>query len=209
MLEKARLDAKEKRRNIVHPKNLCFKCHAKPTISYRNSLVCCKTCFKDSVIETHFRSVIRSFLDLKANKDGKFLILLSGGPGSLCLAYMASETINQKAVSKRKMFIKAELLYINEEVFYPWDKEFKDENLARLEQFAAAIDLKLNVVDLGQKYKLDYESAADILEANSDRGSCREDTITFLRNSAIEDFAIKNDFHNLVVGDTGLRVVSF
>ena len=103
--------------------------------------------------------------------------------------------------------MKAELLFINEEVFYPWDKQYNEQNIARLEDFATAVNLKLNVINLGEKYKLDQKAAEEILEANSDRGNCREDTITFLRNSAIEDFAIKNDFHNLVVGDTGLRVI--
>ena len=41
-IQRDRLEAKERRRNIVHPKDKCFKCQAKPTIAYRNALVCCK-----------------------------------------------------------------------------------------------------------------------------------------------------------------------
>jgi len=41
-IQRDRLEAKEKRKNIVHPKDKCFKCQEKPTIAYRNGLVCCK-----------------------------------------------------------------------------------------------------------------------------------------------------------------------
>jgi len=252
LIERERLENKAKRRNIVHPKNKCFKCLAPPAIAYRNGLVCCKECFKSAVVETHFRSVIRGFLNPKPREIAKFLILLSGGPGSVALSFMAAETIHGKTQSKRKMFVEAEMLHVDESVFYPWhgtvrpeilitedkapiaDNEMADkpvetssnhpepdqkqptyesltqneENLLRLKKLSKDIGLKLHIVSLAKKYKLTQDSAKDMLEAASDRGSCKEDIIVYLRNAAVEDFARKNGFGNLVVGDTGLRVAS-
>lgn len=121
---------------------------------------------------------------------------------------MASETIHSNTQSKRKMFVEAEMLHIDESVFYPWDKHHVEANKERLQDLAKKLNLKLHVISLGEKYKLDYEAAQELLDANSDRGSSREDFIVFLRNSAIEDFCLKNNFNRLVVGDSGLRVAS-
>lgn len=206
LLVKERLENKERRRNIVHPKNLCFKCHAKPTIAYRNGLVCCKECFKGAVIETHFRSVIRGFLEPSPKNPGKALVLLSGGPSSMSLALMAAETANNKSQSKRKMFINIELLHIDESVFYPWNAQLEPANKMKLLQFGTEMGLKLHWVDLAEKYKLTPETAAEMLESASDRGSSREDIIVYLRNAAIEDFCEQQKIFKLLVGDSALRV---
>lgn len=124
----------------------------------------------------------------------------------MAVAFMAAETINSKTQSKRKMFIDCELLHIDESIFYPWDKEHEVENRKRLEAFAAENELKLNVVSLGEKYKLSEEDSENLIAANSDRGSCREDTVSFFRNNAIQDFASKHGYEKVMVGDNGLRV---
>lgn len=165
-----------------------------------------RECFKGAVVENHFRSVLRSFLDPKPKQVGRFLILLSGGPSSMSLAFMASETINNKTQSKRKMFVEAEMLYLDESVFYPWDLEFEKKNNEKLEEFAKLTGLKLNIISLAEKFKLSVQEAKDLMEANSDRGSCKEDTVVIFRNNAIQDFALKNNFSKVVVGDSALRV---
>ena len=104
------------------------------------------------------------------------------------------------------MFIEGEMLHIDESVFYPWDKSQRQGNLKKLTDFAALCNLALTVISLEEKYKITEEDAESILQANSDRGSCREDTITFFRNSAIQDFALKQQHTHLLVGDSGLRV---
>ena len=152
--------------------------------------------------------MIRGFLEPKPQKVGRFLLLLSGGPCSLALAYMTSETVNSKTQSKRKMFIEGEMLHIDESVFYPWDRAHREDNLKKLEDFAALCGMPLTVVSLEEKYKISEADAESILQANSDRGSCREDTITFFRNSAIQDFALKHRHTHLLIGDSGLRVAS-
>lgn len=42
LLVKKKLEEKERRRNLVPSKTLCFKCKEKPNIAYRNGLVVCK-----------------------------------------------------------------------------------------------------------------------------------------------------------------------
>jgi hypothetical protein len=119
---------------------------------------------------------------------------------------MTSETVNSKTHSKRKMFIEGEMLHVDESVFYPWDKSHHQSNLKKLTEFAELCNLQLSVISLADKYKITETDAETILQANSDRGNCREDTITFFRNSAIQDFALKHQHSNLLVGDSGLRV---
>ena len=206
VLVRERLENKEKRRNLVHPKDLCFKCHAKPTIAYRNGLVCCRECFKGAVVETHFRGVIRGFLEPSPKNPAKAYVLVSGGPSSMSLAFMAAETANNKSQSKRKMFINIELVHVDESVFYGWNAAQEPDNKMRLLNFANAMEVQLHWIDLGEKYKLTHETAAQMLESAADRGSAREDIIAYLRNAAIEDFCEKQKVYKLLVGDSALRV---
>lgn len=165
-----------------------------------------RICFKSAVVETHFRGVIRGFLNPSPTAVGKSLVLLSGGPSSLALAFMMGETVNNKSTSKRRMFVSAELLHIDESIFYPWDVEHEQKNVDKLKKFASLVNLPLTIVSIAEKYKLTPETAKQLVEANSERGSCREDTIQFLRNSVIEDFSLKKNFDKLLVGDSALRV---
>ena len=208
LVEIERRQAKERRRNHVHEKNKCFKCKGVPHITYRNGLVACKTCFKGAVVESHFRSVIRGFVEPKPSQIGRVLVLLSGGPSSTSLALMTGETVNCKTESKRKMFVEAEMLHVDESIFYPENEPLWSENLTRLKQLSEKVGLKLHVESIAERYKLTRDTAKELLSSCDDRGSSKEDIVSFMRESVIADAAKKLGFKHLLVGDNALRVAS-
>lgn len=208
LIEQERVAVKNRRRNIVHDLKTCFKCKGTPHLQYRNKLVVCKVCFKNSVVESHFRSTLRGYLQPKPTNVGKVLVLVSGGPSSTALALMMGETVNCKSESKRKMFVEAEMLYVDESIFYPEDKEMWDKNQERLRNLAERVELKLNYASISEKLKLDRTTAQELLDSCSDRGSSKEDVITLMRQTVIQDTANKLGFKHLLVGENALRVAS-
>lgn len=208
MIENQRREAKERRKNLVHESNKCFKCKGVPHLKYRNGLVVCKVCFKGAVVETHFRSLLRGFLNPKPSNMGKVLLLLSGGPSSTALALMTGETVNGKSESKRKMFVEAEMLFVDESIFYPEDKDLWDLNYQRLRKLEERVGLKLHITSIEEQLKIDRSTAASLLDSCSDRGSCREDVITIMRQSVISGVAHKLGFTKALLGDNALRVAS-
>ena len=97
-----RLAQKAARRKMKPEKKKCFKCKGEPDYAYRNGLKVCKQCFKFKIIETRFRGSMRKDLDIVGKRgDRNILLLLSGGINSVCLAYMAGESLLNNTFSKR------------------------------------------------------------------------------------------------------------
>lgn len=142
--------------------------------------------------------------------ENKVLFLVSGGPNSLSMTFMAGESLNGNSFSKRKMFFSGEILHVDESCFYQNEEsETSQENMEKLKMFSEDISMKLNILKIEEVFDFTKEQALEMLSSAKNRGSCREDIIEILRNRAIHKFCKENDFMRIASGDNGLRVNIF
>lgn len=105
------------------------------------------------------------------------------------------------------MFFSVRLLHIDEHVFY--DQEQEDayqENLKRLEALSEATKLKLDILKIENELGYDASQCKELLKINDNKGSCREDVISMLRNRVIYKYVKNNKLTKIMLGDNGLRV---
>ncbi|EGR32855.1 hypothetical protein IMG5_068780, partial [Ichthyophthirius multifiliis] len=158
-------------------------------------------------------------LKLNIIKNENCLVCISGGANSTTLTHLVGNTIYNS--QGRKMFFKAELIYIDESVLY--ENKYKQSNLQKIEELAKKCQLKLNVLHLSDIYNDLFEKIPLINEEQrtlfdqklikflnlfKNVASCQEDIVQFIKTQLYIEYAYKNNFNRIFLGSCGQRLAS-
>jgi len=135
---------------IEIPKDkLCRKCKLqRATVKLRND-ICCKECYI-SALDHKFRSGLRTNLNI--GKSDSLLLCISGGPNSMAMGKLVSESLHNPIT--RKMFYVARILYIDEGSIYNFDNEKRKANIQKMRDYAQELKLCFDYLKIEDIYKL-------------------------------------------------------
>ncbi|KAL4479282.1 hypothetical protein ABPG72_011494 [Tetrahymena utriculariae] len=188
-------------------KKICYKCKEQESqYKYRQDFAC-KKCF-ESNIDHKFKANLKLKINLGRNE--KFLVCVSGGANSLALAQLVSNALHN--TMGKKMFFEAELFYIDEDVLYK--KEKQAENLEKINKMSELLKIKLTIAKLTDIYK-DIENEEErenkllnLLKQFKAIASCQEDLVSFFKTQLYLEYAYRNNFDKVLLGNCGQRLAS-
>ena len=211
-----------KKNKIILDKKLCEKCQQNPSKIYNRNKFLCLNCF-DNIIIHKFKSNLRT--SCKIRQEDYLLVCISGGNFSMSMLELFRESFNDSN-SKRKLFFKIKILYIDDSIFLKDKEKVINERQKRKQFIENKLNeykfdyeilylekvMNLNNEDFKVKEKNDYDNILmdkffKIFENIPNEGGFRTKFIQICINNLIFSYALKNNFTKIVFGNNGQGLV--
>ncbi len=211
-----------KKNKIILDKKLCEKCQQNPSKIYNRNKFLCLNCF-DNIIIHKFKSNLRT--SCKIRQEDYLLVCISGGNFSMSMLELFRESFNDSN-SKRKLFFKIKILYIDDSIFLKDKEKVINEKQKRKQFIENKLNeykfdyeilylekvMNLNNEDFKVKEKNEYDNILmdkffKIFENIPNEGGFRTKFIQICINNLIFSYALKNNFTKIVFGNNGQGLV--
>lgn len=168
----------------------CNKCSERDgQFSIRSDLMCANCLLQAT--EHRFKSTLRTQIGFQ--RAERLLVAVSGGPNSMALGQMIVHTLDPER-NQRRMNFQPHILHIDDSVL--WPEVRKSERLAAI----SALNLPLTVLNLEEI------SPREVAEVRNSKDPLRADYLFYVIRRAIVDFARREGFAKVLLGDSGSRV---
>ena len=211
-----------KKNKMILDKKLCEKCQQNPSKIYNRNKFLCLNCF-DNIIIHKFKSNLRT--SCKIRQEDYLLVCISGGNFSMSMLELFRESFNDSN-SKRKLFFKIKILYIDDSIFLKDKEKVINERQKRKQFIENKLNeykfdyeilylekvMNLNNEDFKVKEKNEYDNILmdkffKIFENIPNEGVFRTNFIQICINNLIFSYALKNNFTKIVFGNNGQGLV--
>lgn len=120
-------------------------------------------------MEHKFKYTLRNLL--KVLRDDKLLVSFSGGPNSVALLKMMSETLFNPVA--KKMFFTVQVIHIDESIIYDEEEKKSDDELKKIKEFCSLMKYLFNficIIIFFFRFELQILKIQDVLSLKNSDG---------------------------------------
>ena len=213
----------KKSKNKMLDKTICEKCKKNNSKLYNRNKFLCLDCFNEIILHK-FKANLRTCCKIK--HEDYILVCISGGNFSMSMLEMFKQSFDESK-SKRKLFFKIKVLYVDDSVLLKGKDKIIDERKNRkifLNKIMSTFKVEYQIINLEKVVDLNnkdlnlnenenyenhlIEKYLNILNSIPISGGFRTKFIQITINNLIFYYSTKNNFTKIIFGNNGEGLVN-